>query len=192
MHKIILSRYITAHLLTSLQQRKTPRPKPERHTVISILFVYRNLNPGLEFHHKVVIVHRNLLNHPSDQGFAVLGDFFRLTLKEGNHVSHALANAVLVGFLQKQFCLHGSCCAGRAVFLYSAEASPNCGLAPTIVPVDSAENFFTYPLAYTIFSGFLNSLGFNYLSIFFIFLYFCLNKQKSNNCSNHIRYNCGP
>ncbi len=51
----------------------------------------------------MVIVHRDLLNHPSDQGFAVLGDFFRLTLKEGNHVSHALANTVLVGFLQEQF-----------------------------------------------------------------------------------------
>ena len=54
---------------------KTPGPKPERHTVIFILFVYRNLNPRLEFHHKVVILHCNLLNHPSDQGFAVLGEF---------------------------------------------------------------------------------------------------------------------
>ena len=87
---------------------KTPGPKPERHTTWFILFGYRNLNPGLEFHHKVVIIHRNLLNHPSDQGFAVLGYFFRLTLKEGNHVSHALANAVLVGFLQKQFFLFRS------------------------------------------------------------------------------------
>ena len=32
---------------------KTPRPKPERHTVIFILFVYRNLDPGLEFHHEM-------------------------------------------------------------------------------------------------------------------------------------------
>lgn len=64
---------------------KTHGPKPKRHTVISILFVYRNLNPRLEFHHKVVIVHCNLLNHPSDQGFAVLGDFSRLTLQESNY-----------------------------------------------------------------------------------------------------------
>lgn len=87
---------------------KTPGPKPERHTTWFILFGYRNLNPGLEFHHKVVIIHRNLLNHPSDQGFAVLGDFFRFTLKESNHVSHALADAVLVGFLQEQFFLFRS------------------------------------------------------------------------------------
>lgn len=199
---------------------KTPGPKPERHTVISILFVYRNLNPRLEFHHKVVIVHCNLINHPSDQGFAVLGDFSRLTLQESNHVSHALADAVLVGFLQKQFflfcsefinlidkgiivllcvyhfqefllksqkagidffhsctvavpkaslktclqsgdeggtarddfvhrpdnhlmqkfLLYGSCRAGWTVFFHPAETSPNCGLTPTVVPVDSAED----------------------------------------------------
>lgn len=56
----------------------------------------------------MVIVHRDLLNHPSDQGFAVLGNFFRLTLKESNHVSHTLANTVLVGFLQEQFFLFRS------------------------------------------------------------------------------------
>ena len=93
------------HLINFLQTTKTPRPKPERHTVILILFVYRNLNPGLEFHHKVVIVNRDLLNHPSDQSFVVLGDVFRPTLKESKHVSHALANAVLVDFLQEQFFL---------------------------------------------------------------------------------------
>ena len=40
----------------------------------------------------------------------------------------------------QKFFLYGSYRAGRAVFLHSAEASPDGGLAPTVVPVDSAED----------------------------------------------------
>ena len=43
----------------------------------------------------------------------------------------------------QKFFLYGSCSAGWAVFFHPAEASPNCGLAPTVVPVDSAEDVIT-------------------------------------------------
>ena len=40
----------------------------------------------------------------------------------------------------QKFFLYSSCCAGRSVLFYPAEASPNCGFTPTVVPVDSAED----------------------------------------------------
>lgn len=45
--------------------------------------------------------------------------------------------------LMQKFFLYRSCRTRRAVFFYPAEASPNCGLAPTVVPVDSAEDVIT-------------------------------------------------
>lgn len=91
-----------------LRTTKTPRPKSERYIILFILFVYCNPDSGLEFYQEMSIVYCNLLNNPSNQSFAVFRNLFQLIFQIVHHIRHALANTILVSFLQEQIFLFRS------------------------------------------------------------------------------------